>query len=118
MRMFLSKDITLRKKIPELTPEYVIEKIKQSGFDKINHIHIYFQNLQDHIVLICHENKFKKIVVKTSDCKSSTYGNWADSCFSKYSQESVLVELSNLIDRIEIDTVKPKKTWYYEEFFE
>ena len=75
------------------------------------HIHFYFQDKTDHIILAWSKGKVKQIIAKSPHCKKGEYVKWGSSQFCDYKPEDVLGKLYDKIKDIRIDDGNFRKTW-------
>ena len=114
-----------KKRIDEISkacldPDELAARLSGVFFKKTGrsdgHVHFYFRNKSDHIILTWFEGGIDKILAKSANCEKGQYTHWTNSEFSDYERKDVLKELHKEIKRIEIDKGF-NKTWpSYDKF--
>jgi len=75
------------------------------------HIHFYFRNKSDHIVIVWSNGLLKRIVAKSPHCKKGQCVKWEYSQFCDYKREEVIEKLCEEIEYAQIDRDGFNKRW-------
>lgn len=75
------------------------------------HVHLYFCNKSDHIILVWSKGRLKRIIAKSPRCKKGQYIRWEESQFRSYQREDVLEKLCDEIELVKIDDGGFHKSW-------
>ena len=108
------------KNVEMYDPDCLVKKLSDVFSRKTRrrsgHVHFYFRNKSDHIILLWLEGWLDKILAKSANCKKGRYTHWEDSGFSNYKRQDILQELHNEIERVEIDSGLSKAWSSYAQF--
>ena len=96
-------------------PDYLVERLHRVFFEQTDsesgHIHLYFRNKSDHIIIIWSEGQLRKIAAKSPNSGKGQYIHWIDSEFGDYERQDILRKLHNEIECIKIDMDGFDRTW-------
>jgi len=97
-----------------LDPEKLAENLARVFLKKtshsVGHIHFYFRNTSDHVILIWAEGKLAKVLAKSPHCEKGEYTRWSESQFCDHERKAVFKTYHPQISRIEIDEGL-RKSW-------
>ena len=96
-------------------PDYLVERLHRAFAERIDsdsgHIHLYFRNKSDHIIIIWSEGQLRKIAAKSPNCRKGQYIHWMDSEFGDCERQDILRKFHNEIECIKIDMDGFDRTW-------
>ena len=96
-------------------PDYLVERLHRVFAERTNsdsgHIHLYFRNKSDHIIIIWAKGQLRKIVAKSPNCRKGQYVRWMDSEFGDCERWDILRKFHNEIEYIKINMNGFDRTW-------
>ncbi len=98
-----------------LDPNDLVEWLSEVHFvntsHRSGHVHFYFRDKSDHIILVWSKGQLKKIIAKSPRCKKGQYIRWEESQFRDYQSEEILEKLCDEIELVRIDDGGFNQSW-------
>lgn len=89
----------------------IFRKVFREGLDPGGHVHFYVEGCSDQLVLLCSRRGMGKVVAKSAKCAKGECIKWEGSEFSGYSQDEVIRELGQRINRVKVDAGEYEMSW-------
>ncbi len=89
----------------------IFRTVFRGGLDTAGHVHFHVRNHSDHLILLCSRKHLGKVVTKSPECGPGECIPWDRSSFQGYRPASVLKDLGDKVNLVQIDASDYRLSW-------